>query len=355
MLTSQAMDLSSALAPLVASEVRRRGEAYLREGRVRIVDHGKDFVSATVSGTQLYEVDLERTSRSLAVSCTCPYYERDFDTCKHIWAAVLAAGAQGYLLSSAGKPPRRIEPADAEPWDLDGVDDFDTDADPWAPSPAGAAHRSGARPSPVPAPPSRFQRLSERPAGWRDHLERLAAEALSSPPPIEDLHYVLDLRATAKSGTIVLELLERSRKASGDWGKFRRLKLDRAHITPRLTSSIDRQILALLAGARPHLAGSPGWQAWQNWRAYDPVPALSEVPDALLAPLLPLLCASGRARLWRDPQEGEGPPLAWGRGRPVDAGPGGRARGGRGRLLAPGQPAPRRRADADREAGASAA
>src|SRR5579864_4620626 len=141
------MDLSSALAPQVGSETRRRGEVYLREGRVRIVGHAKDYVSATVLGTAPYQVELERISDALAVSCTCPYYERDLDTCKHIWATVLAAGAKGYLLSAAGKAPRRIEPAVADSWDLDDDDDDDFELEPvngdrWPRPPAGGRQRT---------------------------------------------------------------------------------------------------------------------------------------------------------------------------------------------------------------------
>jgi superfamily II DNA or RNA helicase len=317
------MDLSSALAPQVGSETRRRGEAYLREGRVRIVGHAKDYVSAMVVGTSRYQVELERVSDALAVSCTCPYYERDFDTCKHIWATVLAAGAKGYLLSATGKAPLKIEPADADPWDLDDDDD-DVDfgaaaGDRWQRPPAGGRQRSGAPSTgtaPSTPPASRFPRLpqpAKPPPDWRAHVARLAAAPLPSPPPIDELHYVLDLRTTPSSGAIVLELLERSRKANGEWGKFRNLKLDRAHITSRLPATIDRQILALLGGARQRAVAAPGWYAW---RGYEPVPALSEVPEELAPLLLPLLCASGRARLWRDLKDGEGPPLAWDDGEP---------------------------------------
>jgi hypothetical protein len=311
------MDLSSALAPLVAAEVRRRGEAYLREGRVRIAGHGQDFVSATVSGSRLYEVDLVRSSDSLLVSCTCPYYQRELDTCKHIWAAVLAAGAQGYLLSRAGKAPRRIAPVDEEAWDLqdDAVDlDLEAEDDGWPPPPASGYQRSGTPSLPLPRQPaSRFGAPAQQPAGWRDHVARLAADPFPPLPPVEDLHYAIDLPATARSGAIVLELLERSRKANGSWGKFRALKLQRTHIGLRLAEVVDRQILALLAGARQHLGVAPGWHAWQG---YDSVPALIDVPEALAPLLVPLLCASGRARLRRDPQDTAGPPLAWDDGEP---------------------------------------
>jgi hypothetical protein len=312
------MDLSSALAPQVGSETRRRGEAYLREGRVRIVGHANDYVSATVLGTSPYQVELERISDALAVSCTCPYYERDLETCKHIWATVLAAGARGYLLSAAGKAPRRIEPADTDSWDLDDDEDLDLEqADGRWPQPAGTGRRRTGAPPPRPVPPppaSRSPQTSKPPPpDWRAHVARLGAALPPSPPPIEDLHYVLDLRSTASTGAIVLELVERNRKANGDWGKFRNLKLDRAHIASRLPAAVDRQILALLGGARQRSATTPGWY---GWRAYEPVPACSEIPEDLAPLLLPMLCASGRARLRRDPQDGEGPPLAWDDGDP---------------------------------------
>jgi hypothetical protein len=319
MLKSWAMDLSSALAASVASEVRRRGAAYLREGRVRIVAQGKDFVSATVSGSSLYDVELARMSDSLVVSCTCPYYERDLEVCKHIWAAVLAAGAKGCLLSRAGEPPRRIAAADGEPWDVDGDDlDFDSDDDRWQP-PAPAAYLRALAPSlPLPPPPrlpaSRFQLEVPPPPGWRQHVGRFLAEPAAAPPPIEDLHYLLDAQAARGRGLILLELRERSRKANGEWGKFRALKLQRAEIGSRVANALDRQVLALLAGASQALGTAPGWDGWRGYADYLPVPAHSDVPEALTPLLMPLLCASGRAHLRRDPPDAEGPPLAWDEG-----------------------------------------
>jgi superfamily II DNA or RNA helicase len=318
MLKSWAMDLSSVLASSVASQVRQRGEAYLREGRVRIVAQGKDFVSARVSGSSPYDVELARTSDSLVVSCTCPYYERDLDVCKHIWAAVLAAGAKGYLLSRTGKAPRYIAPADYEPWDLDGDDtEIEPEDDRWQPSPAAAYHRPPASSLPPQLrPASRFQPQAPPPPGWRDHVARFAAEPAAALPPIEDLHYFLDPQAARGSGVMVLELRERSRKTNGQWGKFRPLKLLRAQIGSRAAQALDRQILALLAGASQHLGPAPSWHGWQGYSGYQPVPAQCEVPETLAPLLIPLLCASGRVHLRRDPPGAEGPPLAWDDGDP---------------------------------------
>jgi len=315
------MDLSSALASSVASEVRRRGEAYFREGRVRLVSRGETFVNATVSGSNLYEVELDRTSSSLLASCTCPYYERDLDICKHIWAAVLAAGAQGCLLTRAGKAPRRITPADEEPFDLDGGDlDDGRPEDDRRLRPGQAAGAARQVPAPLmavpPSPASRSAPPAPPPPGWRVHVARVAAEAaLQDQPPVEEIHYLLDTQATRGGGLLVLELLERSRKANGEWGKLRALKLQRAHIAERVADAVDRQVLALLAGGREYL-GLHGWRGWQGYGSYDSLPPHCEVPEALAPLLLPLLCASGRARLRQDPQDAGGPPLAWDDGEP---------------------------------------
>jgi hypothetical protein len=331
------MDLSTALASSVANEVRRRGEAYFRDGRVRIVAHGPGFVSATVSGSSSYDVELVRTADSLVASCTCPYYERDLDICKHIWAAVLAAGAAGHLLSRSGKAPRWITPADEEPRDLgdgddggDGSDsgdagdddDFQSEARWRQPSPAPAvSHRLATPPLPLPGqtPVSRFQPQTPQtppPPGWRHHLARLALEPPAAPAPVEDLHYLLDPQAARTSGVMRLELLERSRKANGEWGKFRAPKILRAHLASRVADTLDRQILALLVGAGQYSGTTPSWQAWRAWGDFAAVPPQCNVPEALAPMLLPLLCASGRAHLRRDPGGGEGPPLAWDDGEP---------------------------------------
>ena len=56
---------------------------------VTIVYEDDEFVSAEVRGTRTYDVDLERENKSLIYSCNCPFFEDNFNVCKHIWATLL--------------------------------------------------------------------------------------------------------------------------------------------------------------------------------------------------------------------------------------------------------------------------
>ena len=50
-----------------------------------------------VQGTIPYDVTISNLDTFFDYSCSCPYYEKEFDLCKHIWAACLAAEQEGYL------------------------------------------------------------------------------------------------------------------------------------------------------------------------------------------------------------------------------------------------------------------
>ncbi len=73
-------------------------------------------VDATVRGSRSYDVKLSREHDAIEAWCTCPYCEDYFEPCKHIWATLLAAEAEGYLAgrrqangaaSDVGRPGRR--------------------------------------------------------------------------------------------------------------------------------------------------------------------------------------------------------------------------------------------------------
>src|SRR5690606_28256931 len=87
--------LSHALSRYFSSPVRRRGADYYRGGRVRIDTATASHVRASVLGTVRYKVELRRHEGQMRVYCSCPHF--DVEECKHIWATVLAAGAQGLL------------------------------------------------------------------------------------------------------------------------------------------------------------------------------------------------------------------------------------------------------------------
>jgi len=73
--------------------VFERGETYHEEGRIQQLDRFDDLVTATVSGSRLYDVTVEFGGRSIDTTCTCPY--DGSGDCKHVVAVLLdiATGA----------------------------------------------------------------------------------------------------------------------------------------------------------------------------------------------------------------------------------------------------------------------
>src|SRR5688572_446227 len=73
--------------------VRSRGAQYFHSGCVTIVEGKPGHLRARVRGTHLYTVELryDRAGQVLSAECNCPYSSNYGDTCKHIYAALLAA------------------------------------------------------------------------------------------------------------------------------------------------------------------------------------------------------------------------------------------------------------------------
>jgi uncharacterized Zn finger protein len=75
--------------------VFERGVNYRDEGRIQRLDRFDDLVTATVQGSNLYDVTVEFGGRALETRCTCPY--DGSGDCKHVVAV---------LLNVAAGPPR---------------------------------------------------------------------------------------------------------------------------------------------------------------------------------------------------------------------------------------------------------
>jgi len=71
--------------------VFERGQNYRDEGRIRQLDRFGDLVTATVSGSKLYDATIEFDGRNIDTRCTCPYDGRG--NCKHVVAVLLDIAA----------------------------------------------------------------------------------------------------------------------------------------------------------------------------------------------------------------------------------------------------------------------
>ena len=89
------------------ADVRSRGERYYSSRNVRIARSGPTGLTAFVTGTTGYIVELRAEPDLLTASCTCPY-AADHGICKHIWATLRYADSAGRLerlLSTSGPHP----------------------------------------------------------------------------------------------------------------------------------------------------------------------------------------------------------------------------------------------------------
>src|SRR5690349_20521497 len=89
--------LTEQLGEEVGRLTQERGREYFKRGAVQRIEGDRTSVRAVVQGTLRYDVEITRIDEFLDYSCTCAFFERDLEPCKHIWATVLAAEQRGYL------------------------------------------------------------------------------------------------------------------------------------------------------------------------------------------------------------------------------------------------------------------
>jgi superfamily II DNA or RNA helicase len=216
-----------ALRRYIAPKTLARGDAYYAQGRVRRIEKlGDGLIQAEVQGSRLYSVQLMIDGNYLSAECECPWFQDNFEECKHIWAAILAAGARLML------PERALvlgSEYDEGPYGFE--EDFEDD--PYDDPPARTYPR---------AVPSR----QERPP-WQRFLDALGPV----PSPVrqsatrtipEEIVYVIE--SFAPTHRLNLQILGRVHKKNGDWGKWKPLTLrtDQLHELP----PSDRETIALL-------------------------------------------------------------------------------------------------------------
>ena len=111
----------------ISNKIKRRAREYFEENAVRILYTDSEYVSAQVTGSQEYAVDLERDQGFLVYACECPFFEENFTVCKHIWATLLELEHQGYLVQWKSQFPVKMIPTSPD----DGFTDaqYDDDAD----------------------------------------------------------------------------------------------------------------------------------------------------------------------------------------------------------------------------------
>src|SRR5687768_17533938 len=85
-------------APDFFDDVKSRGREYFRRRAVRILQVSPQAVTATVQGTDAYGVLVKwAPQEGPEYECTCPFFQDRGEGCKHIWATILQANAEGVL------------------------------------------------------------------------------------------------------------------------------------------------------------------------------------------------------------------------------------------------------------------
>jgi superfamily II DNA or RNA helicase len=256
--------LTSALSGCVNRAFRERGEQYYLHGAVNIIEGSAWRVAATVQGTRRYEVIIVRARDFFQVSCSCPLYDRELITCKHIWAVFLAA-EQSRFLDGLGDPaPVEIRE------EIPGLFNYHQ------------TERSPASPLPD--------------VSWKQQLQRLSGSMAAQDRRFNQdtdaeryFLYVIDMNGCVDSERLTLQVMQRTRKADGSWGKLKTQKI-RFNEIAALPDPADRRILALLAGAREET--NYGYSPY-----YDSVQSTFSLAEPSWDLVLPLICATERCVL----------------------------------------------------------
>ena len=270
--------LTEELSAEVSGLVQQRGRTYFRTGAVRLLRGNDQSVSARVQGSQAYRVEMAVAEGFVDYSCTCPFFEADYEACKHVWATALAAEERGFMKNVLDMP----EPETFRP-------------------------KGGSRSKWIVSMPE--QRKPAAPS-WKQQLltiksaiDSTAQRSIGKPAPEMELIYSIDVDAVLSGGKLVIEVARRERKMNGEWGKLKNQRLYSNEID-RLKDPADRRAIGILFGARQELGYS-----YSTY--YDSSPGRFTVPETLWEVLLPLICGSGRCFL-RSPRAADGVvPLAW--------------------------------------------
>jgi SNF2-related domain/Helicase conserved C-terminal domain/SWIM zinc finger len=277
---------------------QERGRSYFVNGRVKVVEGDSWRANAKVQGSSLYGVGIVFEDDFLDVQCSCPFFEREMETCKHIWAALLAMEQQGLLKVPGTKKSLRI-------FESYALYDDEDDDNPITRAGGEAVSSHG----------TSAARHTPPPPDWKHHLQTLrsAMESAARPrahaPAERELLYCIDVGNTLERQRLIVEVAQRERKMNGSWGKLKSRKF-RSEEIDQLPDPMDRRILAILLGARQE----PGYGYPSYY--YNPAPAQYMLPVTLWEVLLPLMCGTGRCVLCTSTMGEGSTPLAWDDGEP---------------------------------------
>ncbi len=298
------MTLSELLESRFRGDVRFRGVAYMKAERVAITRVTTEHVFGVVRDGTEFQTQLSREDGELKMHCNCARGTQP-PACKHLWATVLAVDESGLLTGSA--KPGYIPPFAAE------VPSFDIDDDDWDDLSSGEVFRPS-RTTTAPTQPTRKQ-VKTREATtvlreWEGRLQEVRSEMAANEPAVptagreREIFYEIDIDQSREIGQLVIQTSQRQRRANGQWGKLKPLKLRPGRLD-EIEHRDDSQILAYLSGGTPERT---------NWHAQQSEIQTSvfryRVPYDLCELIMPLMCRTGRVRYLNTSQR-ESEPLEW--------------------------------------------
>ena len=287
-------------------DIRFRGAAYLEAERVDVARVTPEELFGVVRDGTEYETHLSRQNGELNMYCSCASEAASGKkiACKHLWATVLAVDAGDYLSGEARDG--HIPPFVADdvftpitPLVFDDEDEEDLLS--------GETYQPRSTKTKATAPPQR--KLKE----WEQQLLELRQQmggkedGSAAVEREREIFYEIDATESRSVGALVVQTSQRQRRANGQWGKLKPLKLRPGRLG-EIEHEDDRRILAYLTG------GTPERNSWIAQQAeFQSAVYRYQVPFELCELIMPRMCATGRTRLLNS-SEKNSPPLDWDEG-----------------------------------------
>jgi superfamily II DNA or RNA helicase len=298
------MTLAELLQSRFRADLRHRGAAYIEAERVSLIRVTTENVFGVVVDGAEYQTQLRYQPEDISLFCTCDQFTKS-KSCKHLWGTVLAADQRGFV-NPAIRPGRLlpfVAPVLNQPLTADDLDSAGPDPDGESRMPRGKAK---ARP-PAPVRPTR---------PWEARLAELSGEMSGTPDSRgsgdseeRQIFYEVDIEASRESGKLVIQASQRQRRAGGQWGKIKPLKVRPGELD-QIEHEDDRTFLSYLAGAIPERTNWSTQQAELRTSAHR-----FQVPWELGQLILPDMCRSSRLRILGSDEAGQ-QHLSWDEGEP---------------------------------------
>ncbi|HVJ88108.1 MAG TPA: SNF2-related protein [Caulifigura sp.] len=300
------MSLAQVLQAKFRGDVRFRGQAYLQAERVAVTRVTSDHLYAVVRDGVEYQTQLSRVNGEMKMFCTCVGEGQTRDpACKHLWATVLAVDTGNYLTATARVghiPPFAAEASGAlvmTPLD----DDEEAGGDVFQPR----TRRENGTTVAVAAPAAKLRAPKK---DWEQKLDLIreahepGAVARTTESREQEIFFEIDLTESRTGKRLIVQTSQRQRRANGQWGKLKPLKL-RPGKFDDIEHADDRRILAYLAGGTPERTN---WYAQQA--EFQTSVFRYTLPHELALLLLPMMCATGRVRIAGE-SESDGEGVTW--------------------------------------------